>query len=125
MTTQNVDMETNNVDTAILSVFSQLGKMKIEHWNVDTILMVLPMMLEMIEKFGNLKGVEKKNVSLIIIRKLCDSITDETERTFALIWCDKVLPSMIDGCVYLCNSGVIKKDIKKCLWCFRGCRKVR
>ena len=121
---QSLHIDTNIVDTIINHVEN---KDEVNNISTQSLIVIVILLMKEIESFSDLKGPEKKEYIIVIIKKIIEKkVTDTQTKLYISSVVDNTLPLMIDTIVKLDKNQIkikTKKWLKKIKRCLNMCKK--
>jgi len=108
----NVDTVTNSLEKLYLELEVIFKNKKIE---ADVILSIVVTLMQIVDRYPDLKGIEKKLVVIgVLIRYVEENVEDEKTRGDLIMFINLVLPNVIDTFIAI-DRRELKIKTEKCL----------
>ncbi len=108
----NVDTVTNSLEKLYLELEIIFKNRKIE---ADVILSIVVTLMQIVDRYPDLKGIEKKLVVIgVLIRYVEENVEDEKTRGDLVMFINLVLPNVIDTFIAI-DKRELKIKTEKCL----------
>ena len=88
--------------------------------NTGNIMIIATNLMQVVEKYDELKGYEKKNLIIYVLKKFVKDALEDDVEDIVLTFIDTMLPSVIDTIISIDKKDLaikLKKSLKDCLVC--------
>ncbi len=122
---QSTHIDTNIVDTIINHIDNTD---EVNNISTQSLIVIVILLMKEIESFSELKGTEKKEYIIVILKKILEKkVTDIQTKLYLISIIDTTVPLMIDTIVKLDKNQIkikTKKWLKKIKRCVNMCKHV-
>lgn len=122
---QSPHIDTNIVDTIINHIDNTD---EVNNISTQSLIVIVILLMKEIESFSELKGTEKKEYIIVILKKILEKkVTDIQTKLYLISIIDTTVPLMIDTIVKLDKNQIkikTKKWLKKIKRCVNMCKHV-